>query len=250
VSPVDCVGPNSAASVSSSSEGNRAGSSSCAGQPLVVSYLPEPQLGPSAAAAGADGDRRTTEAIITPAAAVQVQLLEPQPGTLLVADRTYFFRVLASQCTCVAVGTQQCGWQVLQPIDATEADMQRSGCGNAAAADYMSGLAVFAGSVYLPRVSAIFVAVQDAGQQGQAAGTAAGQLGQDASGQSVVPVASSSASWEPFLGIRVLPPVSLLIIMVSRPCARHHQWLQLFCSRCTGTFLHATMPSLIRVIWS
>jgi hypothetical protein len=231
VSPIDFVDSAGAtscqgeAAVSSSSHGSGVGSSSCVGQPLVVSYLPEPQLAPPAAvAACADGSRRTSEAVISSAAAVQVQLLEPQPGTLLVADRWCFFKVLTSHWSSVAVGTQQCGWQVLQPIDATEASLEGSVCGVAAVADGSAGLAVFAGSVYLPRVSACFVAVQDTGHQGQAAAGAVAGLHAGSSTSRC-----TKSSWEPVLGLRVLPPVRLVITVVSacgnldhgEPCPSH-----------------------------
>jgi hypothetical protein len=218
-----CQGEAAASSSSSSS------SDSGAGQPLVVAYLPEPQLASYSAAAAATGageSRRMSEATATAAAAaaVQVQLMEPQPGTLLVADRSCFFRVLAPQWASVAVGAPQCGWQFLQRVDGGDASMQGSGGGVTAAADGASGLAVFAGSVYLPRVSACFVAVQDAGHQGQAAGAAAGLrvLEMQLAGQSSVADASSRASWEPVLALRVLPPVSVVPFrkgFVRRPCA-------------------------------
>lgn len=144
---------------------------------------------------------------------MQVQLLEPQPGTLLVADRSYSFKVLAPQWSSVAVGTQQCGWQVLQPMDTTEAGiLHGSGHRVAAAADDVPVLAVFAGSVCLPRVGACLVAVQDAGQQDQAAAPPAAEQ------------SSGDTSWEAVLGLCVLPPVSHGIIIVSglQLCRNRH----------------------------
>lgn len=141
-------------------------------------YLPQPQ--PSSAAG--------LSCCSTPPdnmqAAVQLQLLTPEPGSLLEADRTQDFAVLAPASAAVAVGSGQSGWVQLQQQDVTAADV-------AAASAAGAWLAVFAGSVVLPRVNKCFVAVQAPPQN----------AGQECSG-------SPGGSWVPVLGLHVWPPVS------------------------------------------
>jgi hypothetical protein len=147
-------------------------SRSCSRRPLVA-YLPQPQ---PASAAG-------LFCCSTPAGnmqpTVQLQLLTPQPGSLLEADRTQDFAVLAPASAAVAVGSGQSGWVQLQTQDTSAAD---AAAGSAAG----TGFAVFAGSVVLPRVNHCFVAV----------GAPAPNAGQE------------SSSWAPMLGLHVWPPVS------------------------------------------
>jgi hypothetical protein len=113
---------------------------------------------------------------------VSVQLLSPQPGTLLEADRTQQFEVLAPSWAAVAVGSPQAGWVKLQPQQG--AVLGRDG-GEKAASDTPGECLLFEGRVTLPRVSSCYVAVQDARRQ----------LGQ------------GDSSWTSLLGLHIWPPV-------------------------------------------
>jgi hypothetical protein len=97
-----------------------------------------------------------------------LQLLCPQPGTVLEADREHQFEVLVPRAAAVALGSDTAGWAMLQRCSSS------------------SGL--FAGQLMLPRVDSCFVAVQ-----GEHAGAAA--------------AAAAGAPWERMLALRVLPPV-------------------------------------------
>jgi hypothetical protein len=112
---------------------------------------------------------------------VPVQLLSPQPGTLLEADRTQQFEVLAPSWAAVAVGSKQAGWVQLQPQ--RDAALGCNG-GGEAAVDTPGEYCLFEGSVMLPRVSACYVAVQDARQQKE-----------------------DDSSWTPLLGLHIWPSV-------------------------------------------
>lgn len=112
-------------------------------------------------------------------AAVQLQLLSPEPGALLEADRTQLFAVLAPAWASVAVGSEQSGWVVLQRQQEQQLEAAASGSG----ANCSEEFCVFSGSVVLPRISACYVAVQDFAQQ-------------------------QGGSWLPVLGLHVRPPVS------------------------------------------
>lgn len=155
-------------------------SSSWSRQPLPA-YLPQPQPAHTANTCHCSTFPRDMQT------AVQLQLLNPQPGTLLEADRTQEFAVLAPPNTTVAVGSAQSGWLLLQP-------QQQEGTSTA---DYPSavaagpGLCVFAGRVVLPRVNTCFVAVS----------TPVQQAGEDCSSE-------AGSSWAPVLGLHVWPPVS------------------------------------------
>jgi hypothetical protein len=146
----------------------------------LVAYLPQPQ---PASTAGLPCCSTPPDNMQL---AERLQLLTPQPGSLLEADRTQHFAVLAPASAAVAVGSQKSGWAQLQqqPQDATAAD-------SAAASTAGQASAVFAGSVVLPRVNMCFVAVQAPLQNAE----------QECSG-------SPGSSWVPVLGLHVWPPVS------------------------------------------
>lgn len=138
----------------------------------MVAYLPEP-IAPVSAAAGAGGTD------------VRVQLLSPQPGTLLKADRTQHFEVVAPAGVAVAVGSEQSGWVELQQQQPAE-QQASSAATSAGAGDDLWVLS--AGNMVLPRISTCYVAVQGvAGQQQQ----------QQQRGH----------AWVPVLGLPVRPPV-------------------------------------------
>lgn len=141
----------------------------------MVAYLPHPIAPASAEAAGAAGTD------------VRVQLLSPQPGALLEADRTQHFEVVAPAGAAVAGGSEQSGWVVLQQQQQQPAEQQASSAATSAGAGDDDLWVLSAGSMVLPRISTCYVAVQGvAGQQQQ-----------------------QGHAWVPVLSLPVRPPVSL-----------------------------------------
>jgi hypothetical protein len=189
--------------------------SSSISRPPRVAFLPQPMPVHTHAAAGACLQRsrictatRNAEGLQPQQQqqdAAQLQLLLPQPGALLEADRPQQFRVLAPAGHRVVVGSPEPGWIPLQPRPASNVGDAAAGggCGSGATASRADaaggGLVVHAGSMVLPRVPTCYVAVQEIADQGQqqlatqaedaSAGLQAGQL-------------------LPMLGLHVAPPVS------------------------------------------
>lgn len=77
-------------------------------RPAAVGYLPQHQHAYSL------HDQEESQAA-SEEPGVPLQLLSPPPGTLLEADRTQQFAVLARSLAAVAVGSEQSGWVQLQP---------------------------------------------------------------------------------------------------------------------------------------
>ena len=107
-----------------------------------------------------------------------LQLLSPQPCKLLEADRPELFDVIAPEAAAVAVGSDESGWQQLQPA----APADEGGTST------KQGL--FRGEVVMPRSSQCFVAV--------ATKASLQQLEQDA---------AICRSWTPVLTLCVRPQV-------------------------------------------
>lgn len=112
------------------------------------------------------------------------QLLNPPPCKLLEADRPELFEVRAPQAVAVAVGSDELGWQQLQPAAAADAADSSSKLGQ-----LQQGL--FWGEVVMPRSPQCLVAVAT-DLQGQGQGCADG------------------SSWIPVISLRVRPQVSAL----------------------------------------
>lgn len=137
----------------------------------------------------------------------RLQLLSPQPGAILEADRVQHFVVVAPAAAAVAVGSEQSGWTVLQPRQADESGAP-AGCGGGGDDSGLNACAgVFEGDVMLPRVSTCFIAVQE--QSAEQGPTQAREAGSSAGS---APEGVSSP-WVPLLGLHVWPPVS-----VGEPC--------------------------------
>jgi len=191
---------------SSSQEGPSNVNATC-GSPLVA-FMPRLQPA-SLLQPNSDGETGTPNH-----GRARVELLSPQPGAILEADRVQQFVVVAPAAAAVAVGSEQSGWTVLQPRQANESGAP-AGCGGGGGGDG-SGLnpctGVFEGHVMLPRVSTCFIAVQEQlAEQGHTwqareAGSSAGSAPEGA---------CHSNSWVPLLGLHVWPPVS-----AGEPCVR------------------------------
>lgn len=114
-----------------------------------------------------------------------LQLVAPQPGTYLEADRAHDFVVVGPAGVSVAVGSEQSGWVVLKQQQRQQQSEAASGQPTSASAssDKQPWVA-FSGSVMLPRVPTCYVAIQDCSS-------------------------SSDGGWVPVLGLHVWPPVSV-----------------------------------------
>lgn len=112
--------------------------------------------------------------------AAALQLLQPQPCKLLEADRPELFEVMAPKAAAVAVGSDELGWQALQPVTA---QVDRRG--------------LFSGMVVMPRAERCFVAVQLAD-------------GEQSPGLMLVDGTGSKADvWLPVLSLQIRPQVGL-----------------------------------------
>lgn len=133
-----------------------------------------------------------------------LQLLAPQPGAPLEADRPEHFSVAVPGAAAVAVGCEEVGWVQLQPADAQgaaamlpAAGASSSGCGSSSSRASSAGQVqaeqqqqeedIFSGSIVLPRASRCCIAARFPG----------------------------ASAWLQLISIPVLPPAQQLVQVVA-----------------------------------